>query len=56
MPKYYGKFVGHKMYHVVHATSVENARTRMQEGTKFKKSEIIIKTKKPRTKFPIAGR
>ena len=56
MTTYYGRFKGHKMYHIIHADSVSLAREKMLKGTKYKANEIIIKVNKPKTKYPIAGK
>jgi len=56
MGTYYGRYSGGKTYHVIHADNVAQARSKMQKGTRYNLNEIIIKTKRPNTKYPIAGR
>ena len=53
--RYYARFRREKGWHVICANNMEEATTKMLRGSRYSKSDVIIRAKKPRTKYPIAG-
>lgn len=41
--KYVGRFRGSSLWHRIHAKTKTEAINKMQKGTRYKKSEIIVK-------------